>query len=187
MKRNEFLKTLGFGSAVLCASEGLLSGCMDMSGMDAVAPEIRLGDFTTPLPIPPTFSSGTVLNAHTLDASVLAGKVGRVMGYGNGILGPTIRVQQGSTLTFPFTNGLSEDTNIHWHGLLIPSSMDGHPDQMVKARKIFHLQFHDQPASWHGMVPSAPAHEYRTPGIYGFSRHVHRGKPGRKEAKPTGW
>ena len=95
MKRNEFLKTLGFGSAVLCASEGILSGCMDMSGANAIAPEISLGDFTTPLPIPPMFSSGTALNAHNLDASVLAGKVGGVMGYGNGILGPTIRVQQG--------------------------------------------------------------------------------------------
>jgi len=156
MKRNEFLKTLGFGSAVLCASEGLLSGCMDMSGMNAVAPEIRLGDFTTPLPIPPTFGSGTVLNAHIGDASVLTGKVGRVMGYGNGILGPTIRVQQGSTVTLPFTNGLSEDTNIHWHGLLVPSNMDGHPDQMVKAGQSFTYSFTiDQPAgmAWYHPHP----------------------------------
>ncbi|MBB3841942.1 FtsP/CotA-like multicopper oxidase with cupredoxin domain [Runella defluvii] len=151
MKRNDFLKTLGLGTAGVLVGESLLSGCMnhDMAAMDMVtAPTVVEGAFTTVLPIPETITSGTALNARSQSAAILAGKTEQVLGYKNGILGPTFRVQRGSTVTIPFTNGLSEVTNIHWHGLLVPASMDGHPDQMVMAGQSFNYTFKiDQTAS----------------------------------------
>ena len=54
MKRNDFLKTLGFGSAGLLMGESLLSSCMnhDMATMDmTTAPTVVEGAFTTILPI----------------------------------------------------------------------------------------------------------------------------------------
>lgn len=144
MKRNDFLKTLGFGTAGVLVGEGLLSSCMnhDMAAMDmATAPTVVEGSFTTVLSIPETVTSGTTLNAISQSAAIMAGKSGQVLGYKNGILGPVFRIQRGSTVTIPFTNGLSEITNIHWHGLLVPAAMDGHPDQMVMAGQSFNYTF----------------------------------------------
>ena len=144
MKRNDFLKTLGFGTAGVLVGESLLSGCMnhDMATMDmATAPTVVEGAFTTTLSIPETITSGTALNARSQNAAILAGKPGQVLGYKNGILGPVFRVQRGSTVTIPFTNGLSKKTNLHWHGLLVPAAMDGHPYQMVMPGQSFSYTF----------------------------------------------
>lgn len=43
------------------------------------------------------------------------------------IPGPILRFREGETAVLRVTNRLDEDTSIHWHGLLIPSDMDGVP------------------------------------------------------------
>jgi CopA family copper-resistance protein len=40
---------------------------------------------------------------------------------------PTLRFKQGETVTIRVKNNLQEDTSIHWHGILVPSDMDGVP------------------------------------------------------------
>jgi len=41
--------------------------------------------------------------------------------------GPLIRLREGQNVRLAVTNALSEDTSIHWHGLLVPFEMDGVP------------------------------------------------------------
>ena len=41
--------------------------------------------------------------------------------------GPILRFREGEVATLRVTNRLDEDTSIHWHGLLVPSEMDGVP------------------------------------------------------------
>ncbi|MDX1409823.1 MAG: multicopper oxidase domain-containing protein, partial [Saprospiraceae bacterium] len=41
---------------------------------------------------------------------------------------PTLRWREGDTVTLNVTNNLAEDTSIHWHGLILPSSQDGVPN-----------------------------------------------------------
>jgi CopA family copper-resistance protein len=43
------------------------------------------------------------------------------------IPGPILRMREGDTVTINVTNRLSEDTSIHWHGILLPNAMDGVP------------------------------------------------------------
>jgi len=46
----------------------------------------------------------------------------------NGVLpSPTLRWREGDTVTLNVTNRLSEDSSIHWHGILLPAAMDGVP------------------------------------------------------------
>lgn len=40
---------------------------------------------------------------------------------------PTLRWREGDTLTLNVTNRLAEDSSIHWHGIYLPSEMDGVP------------------------------------------------------------
>jgi len=44
-----------------------------------------------------------------------------------GYLGPIIRVRTGQRVRIDLVNGLPESTIIHWHGLHVPDTMDGHP------------------------------------------------------------
>ncbi len=46
----------------------------------------------------------------------------------NGMLaGPILRWKEGDTVTIYVTNNLNEDTSIHWHGIILPTNMDGVP------------------------------------------------------------
>ena len=46
----------------------------------------------------------------------------------NGTLpGPLIRLREGQDVTLNVTNRLTEDSSIHWHGVLLPPEMDGVP------------------------------------------------------------
>jgi CopA family copper-resistance protein len=40
---------------------------------------------------------------------------------------PTLRWQQGDTVTLRVANRTGEETSIHWHGILVPANMDGVP------------------------------------------------------------
>ena len=40
---------------------------------------------------------------------------------------PSLRWREGDTVTLRVTNTLSEDTSVHWHGILLPANMDGVP------------------------------------------------------------
>ncbi|WP_299003601.1 copper resistance system multicopper oxidase [uncultured Caulobacter sp.] len=41
--------------------------------------------------------------------------------------GPLIRLKEGQHVRLSVTNGLEEETSVHWHGLLVPFQMDGVP------------------------------------------------------------
>lgn len=40
---------------------------------------------------------------------------------------PVLRWREGDDITLNVTNGLGEDTSVHWHGILLPFQMDGVP------------------------------------------------------------
>src|SRR6202047_2204759 len=46
-------------------------------------------------------------------------------GFNGQVHGPTIEVVEGDRVRIYVTNKLPENTSIHWHGLLVPSGMDG--------------------------------------------------------------
>jgi CopA family copper-resistance protein len=41
---------------------------------------------------------------------------------------PLLRWKEGDTITLRVTNKLAESTSIHWHGIILPSAMDGVPN-----------------------------------------------------------
>lgn len=48
-----------------------------------------------------------------------------VWGYNDSTPGPTIEAVEGDRLRLYVTNRLPEPTTVHWHGLIVPSGMDG--------------------------------------------------------------
>jgi FtsP/CotA-like multicopper oxidase with cupredoxin domain len=46
--------------------------------------------------------------------------------------GPTFRANSGDSVNVQFTNGLLEETTVHWHGMIVPGgATDGHPRFVV--------------------------------------------------------
>lgn len=59
---------------------------------------------------------------------------------------PTLRFKEGDTVTLRVTNNLKETSSIHWHGLILPSAMDGVPGiannfNGIKPGETFTYQF----------------------------------------------
>lgn len=56
---------------------------------------------------------------------VQPGKVIRTTGYNGSVPGPLIRCREGQSVTIEVTNGSALPELVHWHGLRIPSEVDG--------------------------------------------------------------
>lgn len=52
-------------------------------------------------------------------------------GFNNTLPGPVLRVKKGDTVVVKVKNNLPEPTMIHWHGVRLPSSMDGTHDSQA--------------------------------------------------------
>ena len=55
------------------------------------------------------------------------GQERQVFSINGDIAGPVLRWTEGEDVTINVVNRLKEDTSIHWHGILVPSNMDGVP------------------------------------------------------------
>ena len=57
----------------------------------------------------------------------IAGSVERVIAINGSVPGPVIRMTEGKQALIRVHNRLNESTSIHWHGILLPYTMDGVP------------------------------------------------------------
>ncbi len=48
---------------------------------------------------------------------------------------PTLRIKRGENFNLNFKNQLPDPTIIHWHGLIVPEEMDGHPKDVISTSK----------------------------------------------------
>jgi len=68
------------------------------------------------------------LTAGEFQWDIAPGKTVEVWGFNNQLPGPIIEANKGDTLNIKVKNNLIEPTIIHWHGIRLPSSMDGTDD-----------------------------------------------------------
>ena len=72
--------------------------------------------------------SGTEFNLEIAEMPVNFTGAARIATVINGALpGPTLRWREGTEVTLRVTNRLRVQTSLHWHGILLPASMDGVP------------------------------------------------------------
>lgn len=71
------------------------------------------------------------LTAQQSNVQLLPGNKTTVLGFNSGYLGPTIRASKGDKIRMDVTNGLSDPTTVHWHGMHLPAVMDGGPHQSI--------------------------------------------------------
>src|SRR5688572_15200625 len=80
-------------------------------------------------------------------------------------LGPVVRVRNGDTIPFRVENWLDEETTLHWHGMLVPSHVDGGPHNTIKAGAVWSPEITiKQPASTNWFHPHP--HGRTAPQVY---------------------
>jgi blue copper oxidase len=140
MKRRDFIKLTGRSALTAWMGSALLSACHTEEDMMGKPNWVVEGNFNSPLVKPPVVPGNTSLIAGVTNSSIKNGTTTTTYSYGNGILGPTIETNRGELLHIELQNRLAEHTNIHWHGLVLPANMDGHPQDLAMAGGSLHYQ-----------------------------------------------
>ena len=125
-----------------------------------------------PLLIPDTLS-GEVIDLELMTGTVqfLPGTPTQTMGANGPLLGPTIILQQGQTVTMNVHNQLGEPSTIHWHGMHVPPEADGGPHTPIAAGGTWSPSFTVlEQASTHWYHPHLHMHtnEHVVKGIAGL-------------------
>jgi FtsP/CotA-like multicopper oxidase with cupredoxin domain len=76
-----------------------------------------------------------------------------VWGYNNQIPGPTLRFRAGDKIRIYYQNNLDEASSVHWHGLIVPNSMDGvalltQPPVMPGETFVYEFQIPNTPGTF---------------------------------------
>ena len=109
--RRRFVTGIGMGSALL--------GFGMSSSLSLASPQNRLGPMT--------------LRGKKFDLDVgyqpvnFTGKDRIATAVNGSVPAPILRWREGERVTLRVKNSLAEDTSIHWHGLILPTGMDGVP------------------------------------------------------------
>ena len=105
----------------LSASLGLLTGLDGLSPAYAIEPagqKATGGEGAEP---------GTIDLVIRNEAVQFGNRRGHAITINGSVPGPLVRLREGRDAILRVTNGLSEGTSIHWHGLILPPGMDGVP------------------------------------------------------------
>ena len=73
------------------------------------------------------------------------GEPAHAIGINGTVPGPLLRFKEGEPITLNVGNALAEDTSIHWHGLLLPTNMDGVPGLSypgIKPGETYRFHYH---------------------------------------------
>lgn len=175
--RRDFLRMSGLSAAALVAGGGVasfLSSCAATGQVPATA---------TPLSLPPGAPSNIeiALKATSVGVQIFPGEKTQVWQYQGEVingpaetltelpgcyLGPIIRALRGQNMRIHFTNDLPEESIIHWHGLHVPVSADGHPRLAIAPGETYTYEF--TVADRAGMYWYHPHPHGRTgPQVYG--------------------
>jgi FtsP/CotA-like multicopper oxidase with cupredoxin domain len=97
----------------------------------------------SPLRIPPAASplSNFALTAAPATVDLGGGPSSSVLAYNTSFPGPTFRAKKGDSASIQLTNGLTEATTVHWHGMVVPTAADGQPQNPVAPGASYLYQF----------------------------------------------
>ena len=121
------------------------------------------------------------LVAEEVEHEFAPGTRARCWGYNGSTPGPTIEAVEGDRVRIFVTNRLPEHTSVHWHGILLPSGMDGVgglSQPHIKPGETFAYEFTLRQHGTHMYHPHADEMVQLAVGMMGmFIIHPNGGEP----------
>lgn len=158
---------------IILMSTFTIVSCHKMdNGNQATARAVIERSFSTPIAIPMEMDATNASFAAKPSMTSIDGNSVNTLSYGNGgILGPTLKINQGEVMNLVFANQLSEATNIHWHGLEAPAAQDGYPTDVTQAGNSLTYNFRvtNRPGTyWYHPHPDMATASQAYRGLAGF-------------------
>ncbi len=132
--RRTLLSAMGVGSLATVATGMLVSSDRALATQGVPTGHPHSGGGFTPVrtlngwTLPHRINDGVKefhLVAEEVDHEFAPGSTAKCWGYNGTTPGPTIEAVEGDRVRIYVTNRLGEPTSVHWHGLYLPSGMDG--------------------------------------------------------------
>jgi len=141
INRRQFLYLAGAGTASLLNMNGFpfTKAAMAASKNTEFSPDVELSLRATPSEVQIFPGQPTTVWQYT--GQVIKGDPSGLMHLDQSFLGPVIRVRQHQKVRIHFKNDLPATSIIHWHGLHVPASMDGHPKDVIPTGETFTYEF----------------------------------------------
>ena len=157
LTRRNFIRGGGIASGLILSSgiHSLLSSCSPPSPTTKIPENNTVGRTPNPKFIPDLEIN---LQAAPKTVQILSGQPTQVWSYAatlvkgdptsltaipDSYLGPIIRVQTGQRVRVNFQNNLPQGQSsiVHWHGLILPEDMDGHPRFAIEPGQTYVYEF----------------------------------------------
>jgi FtsP/CotA-like multicopper oxidase with cupredoxin domain len=146
LDRREVLKLAGYGALGLIANPILPFANLSATSQQGASlpetgfqPDLDLSLIAQPEAL--TIFPGEPTQVWRYHATVHRGDPQRVTHLPGSYLGPIIRVNRGEKVRIRFANRTPERSIVHWHGLHVPASMDGHPRDVVPEGGFYLYEF----------------------------------------------
>jgi blue copper oxidase len=154
VNRREFLYLSGIGAAsLLTGDSSSMIGCKKSDsttdsqiitlnktqGKSEFIPDIEIGLKATRTEVP--ILPGDPTRAWIYQGAVLKGSPEALQKIEGSYLGPIIRARKGQKVRIRFNNNIPEESIIHWHGLHVPSRMDGHPRDVIRQGDTYMYEY----------------------------------------------
>lgn len=123
-----------------------------------------------PLRFPPVFTNGGLMTLSATNVEVWPGTTTQVVAVNGSYPGPTVRIQRGATFSATLVNQLAEPATAHWHGLIAPENMDGHPKDPVAPGSSYTYSF--------PVIQRAGTYFYHAHAHMLTAQHVYKGFAG---------
>ncbi|MEG3841832.1 multicopper oxidase domain-containing protein [Microcoleus sp. herbarium14] len=157
LTRRDFLRGTGLAGGLVIGSgiHSLLSSCSPESSSTEIPQkntiargpnakfipdiEINLKAAPTTVPILP----GQTTQVWSYAAQLVKGDPNSLQTIPDSYLGPIIRVRKGQRVRVNFQNNLPQGqaSIVHWHGLILPEEMDGHPRFAIGPGQTYVYEF----------------------------------------------
>ena len=187
--RREFLTYTGAGALAAAMTSGAQAESTQLA-VPAVVTKSKTGQSYAPVrtlngwTLPYKMKNGVKefhLVAEEIEHEFAPGCVAKCWGYNGTTPGPTIEAVEGDRVRILVTNCLKEHTTIHWHGLLLPSGMDGVGglnQPQIKPGETFAYEFTLKQHGSHMYHPHADEMTQMAVGMMGmFIIHPRRREP----------
>ena len=126
---------------------------MSRTRREFLSSALRVAGLGVALPLPAwafDLESQRLISSDVWDLTIgeapvfIDGRDATATGINGTVPGPLVRLREGQRVRLNVRNTLSEDSSIHWHGLLLPSNMDGVPGLSfdgIKPGETYHYEF----------------------------------------------
>ena len=142
LSRRSFINHLGMGSAAIGLNT-LLNACAPLRNSSPIQagmePDLEFA--IRALPAEVNILDGQATNIWKYEGEVVRGPQDALQTIPGSYLGPIIHVRKGQAVRVTFTNEIPEPSIIHWHGMHVPESADGHPRLVVDQGESYVYEF----------------------------------------------